>query len=77
MDCGKQAALDGIDRAVAWVRERHDTGYAPLSARYLQHIAQVACLTHIVRSKDTANRDKDRLFLSTHEEALRQMLGDE
>ena len=37
----------------------------------------VARLLHIVRSKETANRDKDRLFLATHEEALRQLLGRE
>jgi len=37
----------------------------------------VARLLHIVKSKEAANRDKDRLFLATHEEALRQILGDE
>ena len=37
----------------------------------------VARLLHIVQSKRTAGRDKDHLFLSTHEEALRQLLGDE
>lgn len=37
----------------------------------------VARLMHIVKSKETANRDKDRLFLATHEEALRQLLGDD
>jgi hypothetical protein len=34
----------------------------------------VARLLHIVRSKEAANRDKDRLFLATHEVALRQLL---
>lgn len=34
----------------------------------------VARLTHIVRSKAAAGRPKDRLFLATHEEALRGML---
>ena len=34
----------------------------------------VARLMHIVRSKEAAGRDKDRLFLSTHAEALRQLL---
>jgi len=37
----------------------------------------VARLLHIVKSKEAANRDKDRLFLATHEEALRQLLGGE
>ena len=38
----------------------------------------VARLSHIIRSKAAANRPKDRLFLATHAEALRQMLdGDE
>jgi hypothetical protein len=34
----------------------------------------VARLAHIVASKAAAGRDKDRLFLATHEEALRQLL---
>ena len=34
----------------------------------------VARLTHIVESKRIANRPKDRLFLETHAEALRQLL---
>jgi hypothetical protein len=34
----------------------------------------VARLTHIIESKAAANRDKDRLFLATHAEALRQLL---
>ena len=38
----------------------------------------VARLSHIIRSKAAANRPKDRLFLATHADALRQMLdGDE
>jgi len=37
----------------------------------------VARLAHIVQSKAAAGRPKDRLFLATHEEALRQLLGDE
>jgi hypothetical protein len=32
-----------------------------------------ARLRHIVESKAAAGRDKDRLFLATHEEALRQL----
>jgi hypothetical protein len=34
----------------------------------------VARLRHIVESKATAGRDKDRLFLATHAEALRDLL---
>ncbi len=37
----------------------------------------VARLSHIVRSKAAAGRDKDRLFLATHAEALRELLGEE
>ena len=35
----------------------------------------VARLSHIVRSKAAAGREKDRLFLATHADALRQLLG--
>ena len=35
----------------------------------------VARLAHIVASKAAAGREKDRLFLATHAEALRQILG--
>ena len=34
----------------------------------------VARLLHIVMSKHAAGRDKDRLFLATHREALEQLL---
>lgn len=34
----------------------------------------VARLSHIVRSKTATGRDKDRLFLAAHADALRQML---
>ena len=37
----------------------------------------VARLTHIVESKALAGRKKDLLFLETHKEALRQLLGEE
>ena len=37
----------------------------------------VARLLHIVQSKEAAGRDKDRFFLATHAEALRQLLGHE
>lgn len=35
----------------------------------------VARLAHIVESKAAAGREKDRLFLATHAEALKQLLG--
>ena len=35
----------------------------------------VARLKHIVASKAAAGRDKDRLFLATHAEALRELLA--
>jgi hypothetical protein len=31
-------------------------------------------LTHIIQSKHAAGRDKDRLFLATHKDALEQLL---
>ena len=34
----------------------------------------VARLAHIVQSKAAAGRDKDRLFLATHEERLRALI---
>ena len=37
----------------------------------------VARLTDIVNSKAKAGREKDRLFLATHAEALRQLLRHE
>ena len=37
----------------------------------------VARLSHIVRSKSASGREKDRLFLATHAEALRRMLDDD
>jgi len=47
-------------------------------ARRIFHIGEtevpVARLEHIVRSKHAAGRDKDRLFLATHRDALEQML---
>ncbi len=35
----------------------------------------VALLTDIVKSKANVGRPKDRLFLATHEDAIRQLLG--
>ena len=37
----------------------------------------VARLSHIVESKATAGREKDRLFLATHREALDHILSDD
>lgn len=37
-------------------------------------IVSVARLLHIITSKHTAGRDKDRLFLATHRDALEQLL---
>jgi hypothetical protein len=37
----------------------------------------VARLAHIVSSKARANRPKDRLFLETHAEALKELMGEE
>jgi hypothetical protein len=37
----------------------------------------VARLTHIVQSNAAAGRPKDRLFLATHEEALRDLISSE
>ncbi len=37
----------------------------------------VARLSDIVTSKAKAGREKDRLFLATHKEALRQLMGEE
>ena len=37
----------------------------------------VARLAHIVESEAAVGREKDRLFLATHAEALRQLLGRE
>jgi hypothetical protein len=33
-----------------------------------------ARLLHIIQSKEAAGRDKDRLFLATHRDALEQLL---
>lgn len=58
--------MKGYDFETVW-RERRDFTIdgIPMS---------VARLLDIVRSKEAAGRDKDRLFLATHEEALRQLL---
>ena len=36
--------------------------------------APVARLLHIIQSKHAAGRDKDKLFLATHRDALEQLL---
>ena len=40
-------------------------------------IIPVASLHDIIESKRVANREKDRLFLATHAEALRQFFGED
>lgn len=44
MDPERQEALDAIDRAVQWVRQRREAGWPALSETYLAHIAQVEAL---------------------------------
>jgi hypothetical protein len=40
-------------------------------------VVPTARLLHIVESKQATGRDKDKLFLATHLDALRQLLGQE
>ena len=44
MDDDTRKALAAIDEAVAWVREQQAAEPAPLSERYLRHIAQVEAM---------------------------------
>ena len=37
----------------------------------------VARLSHIVQSKAAAGREKERLFLAVHADALKQLLGND
>jgi len=60
-------SMTGFTFEDAW-RERTTFALAGVSV-------PVARLTHIVASKAAAGRDKDRLFLATHAEALRELLG--
>lgn len=59
--------MAGFDFEVVWAarREFSDEGVP----------RPVASLLHIVQSKAAAGRPKDRLFLATHEDALKQVLG--
>jgi hypothetical protein len=58
--------MKGFDFESAWTERRHfviEGGTLP-----------VARLVHIVTSKHATGRDKDRLFLATHRDALEQLL---
>jgi hypothetical protein len=62
--CGP--AWPGFDFDAVW-RERR-------AFRVEDVAVPVARLTHIITSKHAAGRDKDRLFLATHREALEELL---
>jgi hypothetical protein len=70
---GRQLSLDltqvmaGHDFDSVWARRR--------SFRIEGNAVPVASLIDIVDSKRTADRPKDRLFLATHAEQLRRLLG--
>ena len=49
-------------------------GKGPRGGCYRGVEVPVARLIHIVTSKHAAGRDKDKLFLATHREALEQLL---
>jgi hypothetical protein len=58
--------MKGFDFETAW-RERRSFVVDGAAV-------SVARLTHIIQSKHAAGRDKDRLFLATHKDALEQLL---
>lgn len=58
--------MAGYDFETVW-KERRDFAIEGV-------IVPVARLLHIVTSKHAAGRDKDRLFLATHRDALEQLL---
>ena len=58
--------MKGFDFDAVW-RERR-----PFAVEGVE--IPTARLLHIVRSKHAADRDKDRLFLATHKDALEQLL---
>jgi hypothetical protein len=60
--------MAGLDFESVW-RERRTFDVHGVSV-------PVARLRHIVESKAAAGREKDRLFLATHAEALRELLGE-
>ena len=61
--------MAGYDFESIWASRREFT--------FHDVIVPVAGLREIVLSKAAAGRDKDRLFLATHEENLRQILPPE
>lgn len=61
--------MAGFEFEVAWAQHR--------SFKLSGEDVPVASLHHIIASKAAAGRDKDRLFLATHEENLRQLLPPE
>jgi hypothetical protein len=69
LDVDLTLVMAGFDFETVW-RERR--GFM------VDHVSvPVARLLHIVTSKHAAGRDKDRLFLATHREALRELLQNE
>ncbi len=58
--------MEGLDFETVWAERR--------VFRLEQEEVPVARLLHIITSKHAAGRDKDRLFLATHREALEQLL---
>jgi hypothetical protein len=41
MDSSTVSALEAIDRAVAWLQRKRETGWPPLSAAYLAAIEEI------------------------------------
>jgi hypothetical protein len=66
LDVDLTLTMSGFDFETVW-RERR-----PFRVEGVD--IPVARLSHIVQSKAAAGRPKDRLFLATHEEALRDLL---
>ena len=62
-------SMTGFDFETVWNERRVFT----VSGREIP----VARLLHIITSKQAAGRDKDRLFLATHREALEHLLREE
>jgi hypothetical protein len=58
MEPALQDALAAIDRAVEWVRRRHEEGWPPLSAEYLALIEAVELLPENAPGADKTARMK-------------------
>jgi len=69
LDIDLSLIMAGFDFETVW-RERRSFTVADVSV-------PVARLLHIVTSKHAAGRDKDRLFLATHRDALEELLQHE